>query len=223
MYVEYGTVCATSASGAHNLGGCVRGVRKSCVRISPLPDRGRQAHRAPASLRLLPGPRLRSQRRARRRDARGGEAGRPSSGRAAAPEPSGRGGSDRTRIGRRRPRPREQRVRGARELRRGPRLRPRPRRTRSWEAAESMAVSAAVGRRGGPAVAAVRRRQQDGTAAVAPSAGQSREVRAGAGARAPVAAAAPRPAAPRLHRDNSNFIQDRRAPGISTLWLLWLP
>ena len=37
MYVEYSTVCATSASGAHNLGGGVRGVRKSRVRISPLP------------------------------------------------------------------------------------------------------------------------------------------------------------------------------------------
>ena len=32
MYVEYGTVCAISARGAHNLGGGVRGVR-----ISPLP------------------------------------------------------------------------------------------------------------------------------------------------------------------------------------------
>ena len=38
MYVEYGTVCATSASGAHNLGGGVRGVRKSGVHISPLPS-----------------------------------------------------------------------------------------------------------------------------------------------------------------------------------------
>ena len=47
MYVEYRTVCATSASGAHNLGDGVRGVRKSGVRksgvrksgvrISPLP------------------------------------------------------------------------------------------------------------------------------------------------------------------------------------------
>ena len=33
MYVEYDMACATSASGAHNLGG---GVRKSGVRISPL-------------------------------------------------------------------------------------------------------------------------------------------------------------------------------------------
>ena len=34
MYAEYGTACATSASGVYNLGG---GVRKSGVRISPLP------------------------------------------------------------------------------------------------------------------------------------------------------------------------------------------
>ena len=37
MYVEYGTACATSASGVYNSGGGVRGVRKSGVRISPLP------------------------------------------------------------------------------------------------------------------------------------------------------------------------------------------
>ena len=43
MYVEYGTACATSASGVHNLGGGVRGVRKSSVRISPLPDAGGDA------------------------------------------------------------------------------------------------------------------------------------------------------------------------------------
>ena len=36
MYVEYGMACATSASGMYNLGGGVRGVRKS-VHISPLP------------------------------------------------------------------------------------------------------------------------------------------------------------------------------------------
>ena len=36
MNVEYGTACATSASGVHNLGGGVRGVRKSGVRVSPL-------------------------------------------------------------------------------------------------------------------------------------------------------------------------------------------
>ena len=39
MNVEYGSACATSASGAHNLGCGVRGVRKSGVRISPLPPR----------------------------------------------------------------------------------------------------------------------------------------------------------------------------------------
>ena len=41
MYVEYGTACAISASGVHNLGGGVGGVRKSGVCISPLPGSGR--------------------------------------------------------------------------------------------------------------------------------------------------------------------------------------
>ena len=36
MHVEDGTACATSASGVYHLGGSVRGVRKSGVRISPL-------------------------------------------------------------------------------------------------------------------------------------------------------------------------------------------
>ena len=54
MYVEYGTACATSASGVRNLGGGVRGVRKSGVLVSPLP-RGRgggdggRGHAPPAS------------------------------------------------------------------------------------------------------------------------------------------------------------------------------
>ena len=36
-YVEYSMACATSASGVYNLDGGVRDVRKSGMRISPLP------------------------------------------------------------------------------------------------------------------------------------------------------------------------------------------
>ena len=39
MYIGYGTACATSANEVRNLGGGVRGVRKSSVRVSTLPPR----------------------------------------------------------------------------------------------------------------------------------------------------------------------------------------
>ena len=55
MNVEYGTACATSASGVHNLGGGVRGVCKSGVRISPLPARRRRGRRRLRSWRTSSG------------------------------------------------------------------------------------------------------------------------------------------------------------------------
>ena len=75
MYVEYGTACATSASGVYNLGGSVRGVHKSGVRISPLPGRN--------------GPRSRGGRRSRSTGRDGGGSGRgPSRSRSRRRRPS---------------------------------------------------------------------------------------------------------------------------------------